>query len=113
MPLRVPEGCLGGGQQFGGSKQVRRVAATPLAFVVHCEKETGALESLARNPAGAQGSSELLLPYSQGFVCSRASAGQSREELEEFGVSFWSVLLLETWGLCFLLELMSSAPSVP
>lgn len=81
MPLRVPEGCLGGGERFGRRKQVRRkqvrrVAATRLASAVRGEKEPGARECLARDPAGAQGaqgSCEPLLPYSEGFVYSRAS----------------------------------------
>lgn len=82
MPLRVPEGCLGGGERFGRRKQVRRVAATRLATAVRGEKEPGARECLARDPAGAQGSREPLLPYSEGFVYSRASAGQSGGERE-------------------------------
>lgn len=76
MPLRVPKDCLGGGERFGRRKQVRRVAATRLASAVRGKKEPGARECLARDPAGAQGaqgSREPLLPYSEGFVYSRAS----------------------------------------
>lgn len=83
MPLRVPEGCLGGGEQLGGRKQVRRVADTRLASAaaVRGEKEPGARECLARDPVVAPGSREPLLPYSEGFVYSRASAERENEKV--------------------------------
>lgn len=89
MPLRVPEGCLGGGEFFGC---VNKSGESFHLSAIRGEKEPGARECLARNPAGDQGSREPLLPYSEGFVYSRASAGQSGGEREKVGGVWWRFL---------------------
>lgn len=87
---------------------------------MHREKEPGArVKAWLGTLLALMDSVSLFCPAARDLSVQGRRAERRRErKLEEFGGSFWrallkATLLLKTWGPSFLLEMMSSAPSVP